>query len=120
MENMAWIDPGPQVFLTDSGELKGLKNMSDPDVERLAKAIKKQYSPLKWSSSPPDREGWWWMRYGPLPEYAARIVLIESNYEDELEVNNSNSYDNNWLVRIFTDQYSNVQWSGPIPEPEED
>lgn len=56
-QGLTGIDPGPQVYLTDSGELKGLKNMSDPDVERLAKAIKKQYnSPLKWSSSPPDRE----------------------------------------------------------------
>lgn len=77
-------------------------------------------NPLKWSSSPPDREGWYWRKVlgdDIYPKGYIEVLEIRRNgfglcsIQDEF-----GSYE----YLEGDDPDPNIQWAGPLPEPEEE
>lgn len=70
---------------------------------------------MKWSSSPPDREGWWWIRDSSKHSY---IVFVDylTNDDSDLTI----FHDNGDWSSVSDSYYDSSQFAGPLQEPEED
>lgn len=77
-------------------------------------------TPLRWTTTPPDRVGWWWVQGWPWPDgtmspNGEEIVELVPYREGQWEVMRSG--DDRWYS--LADVPADVRWAGPIPAPAE-
>lgn len=81
---------------------------------------------LKWTSSPPDRAGWWWTRKPTRSKkmpYMMSIICIAKYYGRlviETRTHEAPQYYNRYLWDLERLNTPGREWAGPIEEPEEE
>ena len=74
---------------------------------------------MKWSSSPPDREGWWWYK---------GECDVTSDFVGVVQIFRYHNEPPFYIHEPYMDYYSRLdkfidswkgQWAGPLQEPEE-
>jgi len=76
-------------------------------------------SALTWTTTPPDRPGWWWMRRGSGPlAYCLPMQVLSLNGHMQVHLP-GNPYSPTLGDLVIVEHMQDVSWAGPIEEPTE-